>query len=374
MSKKHWLIGFLVVLSTLSAWAESEAFRGEAEAKPKQASKPHLRFAFIGCNRIGFTELTPDNPSTANRQQFLQTCADLSKNPPAYLFWVGDIVTNYAAGSETLREQLTAWLEFHRSTEFSKSTTVMVPIVGNHEVLTSDQDPATKKWIDRPNPETLPVWENILAPYLLWNDGPKATGANPDELTHDQSSFSFTVRDKDVLFICLNTDTFIDDKTIGDVPLHWIEDKLEKAEKDPSIRHVFLLGHKPVVRPDLPGDMIRDGECEEMDRLMGSYSKVRAFLTSHFHLWDYRRTRSGVPQVIAGNGGSLTSGDFNLDGKGYYGFTMVQLFANGDLNVENWGRPVPVPYDSNEPQPPAKLLETISIPAKTQPGSYGWFW
>lgn len=352
MSKKFFLTSLLVALTTVAAWADSPA------------RKPHLRFAFIGCNRIGFTELTPDNPSTVNRQQFLQTYRDLSGNPPAYLFWVGDIVTNYMPGSQTMKDQLSAWRDYHEATEFSKGSTVMVPIVGNHEVLTSDQDPVTKKWTDRPNPETLPVWESILAPYLKWNDGPTVAGSNPDELTHDQSRFSFSVKDKDVLFLCLNTDTFVDDVTIGDVPLHWIEAKLQQAQEDPEIKHIFLLGHKPVTRPGLPGDIIRDGEETALDVLMAKHSKVRAFLTSHFHLWDYRQTEHGVPQVIAGNGGSTASGDFNKDGKGYYGYTVVELFDNGDLKVENWGRPIPVPYDSNEPQPPAKLIETISVPHK----------
>ena len=147
MSKKFFLTSLLVALTAVAAWADSPA------------RKPHLRFAFIGCNRIGFTELTPDNPSTVNRQQFLQTYRDLSSNPPAYLFWVGDIVTNYMPGSQTMKDQLSAWRDYHEATEFSKGSTVMVPIVGNHEVLTSDQDPVTKKWTDRPNPETLPVWE-----------------------------------------------------------------------------------------------------------------------------------------------------------------------------------------------------------------------
>lgn len=362
------------VLSLLASLALST---GAAVAQPEsqaRSTRPHLRFAFIGCNRVGFHELTPDNPSSANRQQLLRTYADLAENPPAYLFWVGDIVTNYAHGSQTLRDQLSAWLELHRSTELARTSTVMVPIVGNHEVLTSDQDPVSKSWTDRPNPETLPVWEELLASYLLWSDGPTVEAPNLDGLTHDQSRFSFTVQDKDVLFICLNTDTFIDDTTVGDVPLHWIESKLEQAENDAAINHVFLLGHKPVVRPDLPGSMIRDPECELLDQMMGGYSKVRAFLTSHFHLWDCRRTASGVPQVIAGNGGSATSGNFNLDGKGYYGFTVVELYEQGELKIENWGRPIPVPYHSDEPQPPVRLIETITIPAPDTFPRATWFW
>lgn len=335
-----------------------------AAAREHSRPHPHLRFAFIGCNRIGFTELTPDNPSSANRQQFLQTCDDLAAEPPAYLFWIGDIVTNYADGGEVLRSQLQPWRELYESTALARTSTIMVPVVGNHEVLGSKQNPETGVWKDYPNPATLPVWEDVLAPYLRWADGPTLAGANSDGLTHDQSRFSFTIRQGDVLFLCLNTDTFIDSTTIGDVPLHWVEEKLNEAEADPGIKHIFVLGHKPVLRPDLPGDIIRPGEDEALDALMGRCSKVRAYLTAHFHLWDGRFTEHDVYQIIAGNGGTAPSGQFNAGGQGYFGYTVVELLDDGTLIVENWGRPIPTPYDSNQPQPPAKLIERFPIPPR----------
>jgi hypothetical protein len=330
---------------------------------PKPSTK--LRFAFVGCNRIGFTELTPDNPSSANRAQLLQTCADLAAQPPAYLFLVGDIVTNYADGSETLRSQLEHWVQLYQSSALAGTETVMVPVVGNHEVLSARQDPRTKKWTDFPNPDTLPVWETVLQAYLRWSDGPTTLAPNPDGLTHDQERFSFSVRHDGVLFLCVNTDTFIDSTTIGDVPLRWLEEKLAQAQADDSISDIFVLGHKPVARPDLPGDIVRDGEDQAMDRLMAGSDKVRAYLTAHFHLWDQRSTEHGVLQIIAGNGGTAPSGQFNAGGKGYFGYTVVELLEDGTLVVENWGRPIPEPYDSNQPQPPATLIERIEFGAKT---------
>lgn len=341
-----WVIGCLLAWSLTPAWAE----------------EGRLRFAFVGCNRIGFTELSPDNPSSANRMQLWQTCKDLAVEPPDYFFLVGDLVTNYAEGGEVLREQLTAWVDLYRQTPLASTRTVMVPIVGNHEVLGSRRHPQTGVWKDYPNPATLPVWEKVMAPYLRWQDGPSVEGDNPDGLTHDQSRLSFTVRHGDVLFLCVNTDTFVDQETIGDVPLHWIRKQLSQAEADPTIRHVFALGHKPVVSPDLPGEFIRPGEAEAMDRLMAQSSKLRAYLTAHFHLWDMRPTWQGVPQIIAGNGGTAPSGQFHAEGKGYFGYTVVELLEDGAVVIENWGRPIPDPYDSAAPQPPARLLERHRLP------------
>jgi hypothetical protein len=341
-----------LMLFSLWAWAE-----------PPRAE---LRFAFVGCNRIGFNELSSDNPSSANRQQLLQTCRDLAADPPAYLFLVGDIVTNYGEGSATLRGQLEPWVELYRGTELADSPTVMVPMVGNHEVLSSRQNPETGLWKDYPNPATLPVWEELMAPYLRWSDGPTTEGPNHDGLTHDQSRLTFTVRHGGVLFLCLNTDTFIDDTTIGDVPLHWIEEQLARASADPGVDHVFVLGHKPVLRPDLPGDIIRAGEEEALDRMLADCPKLRAYLTAHYHLWDCRRTRQGVLQVIAGNGGTAPSGQFNADGRGYFGYTVVELLSDGSMSLESWGRPIPEPYHSEHPQPPATLRQRIHFPNHTR--------
>ncbi len=321
------------------------------------------RFAFLGCNRIGFTELSEDNPSSANRAQLKVTFDELvAMQPrPSHLFLVGDIVTNYAPGGEVLREQLTAWLELYRSTTLASSGIVTVPIVGNHEVLASRQDPETKQWTDYPNPATVPVWNEVLESLLLWTDGPTLEAPNSDLLTVEQSRLSFTLQVDDLFFIVLNTDTFIDDVTIGDIPVHWLTQQLDKADRDEEIEHVFVLGHKPFLRPGLPGYIVREGERQTADRLLGSSPKVRAFLTSHFHLWDHRPLRSGVPQIIAGNAGTAPSGDFNKNGEGYYGYTVIDLLDSGRIVAHNWGRPIPQPYNSEAPQPPATLRATIQL-------------
>ena len=64
-----------------------------------------------------------------------------------------------------------------------------------------------------------------------------------------------------------------------------------------------------------------------------------------------------VPQVIAGNGGSPLKGSFLEPGVGYFGYTVVDVMKSGEIVVESWGRPVPDPYSSTEPQPAATLRE-----------------
>lgn len=322
------------------------------------------RFVYIGCNRIDWEVPISENPSTANIQQLMNTFNEVAAMQPApsHLFFVGDLIRGYRPELET-RDQLRAWKGLYRQSDLFDSEVELVPIVGNHEVLLSIQD-KDKKWHDYPNPPAARAWKEVMKPLLKWRDGPTRQGANPDSLTIDQRELSFTVVHQNVMFICLNTDTFIDNVTTGDIPLHWLEQKVKEGQESPDIDHIFVLGHKPLVFPDMMAWIVREEEREPAIQLLTENSKVRAFLTSHYHFWDYREMPGGVPQIIAGNGGSPLKGKFLEPGAGYYGYTVVDILENGDVKVESWGRPVPEPYYSEEPQPPATLRETRTFRAR----------
>ncbi len=322
------------------------------------------RFALTCCNRLGCGELTDDNPSSANRAQLL---ADLSEiptvDPPAsHFFFAGDLVTNLDPGTDTLRSQLTAWLELFRSTPLAASSVQLVPFTGNHEVLLSRKDPVTDKFVEFPNPATLPVWTSLMGPYLRGSNGPTTAAPNPDNLTDDQSRLSYTFQSGDVFFVVLNTDTFIDDTTLGDVPLNWLSDRLDEGQSDPSVRHIFVMGHKPIVAPpggdEPPGPgSIRAEEKSPFAGLLAGHAKVRGYLCAHAHTWDYRNLEAGTPQLIAGNAGSQVDPGFNDTGRGYYGYTLLSIHASGTVHLESWGRPIPNPYNAAVIQSATSLRE-----------------
>jgi hypothetical protein len=322
------------------------------------------RFAFMGCNRLGFGELSDDNPSSANRAQLL---ADLNALPlvqPAvsHFFMAGDLVTNLDPGTETLQSQLTAWLDLLVTSALPQSSVELVTFTGNHEVLQSVQDPNTGEFVEFPNPATLPVWTGLMSAFIKGADGPTTALPNPDQLTDDQSQLSYTYQDGSILFIILNTDTFIDDTTLGDVPLSWLEDRLDQAATDNTVENIFVMGHKPVVSPpgadEPPGaGSIRSEEKAAMTQLLSAHPKVRGYLCAHAHLWDFEVLDGGTPQVIAGNAGSQVESPFNDTGRGYYGYTLFSLHASGTVHLESWGRPIPDPYNSDAAQPAATLRE-----------------
>ena len=316
------------------------------------------RFCFVGCNRLGFEVNTAENPSTANLQQLHNTFREVTRMSPkpSHMFFVGDIILGYTGYLSTV-DQLQGWVAEYRKSEMYGSGVEMVPVVGNHEVLLSLQDKTTKLWHDYPNPVAVKAWKEVLRPYNKWRNGPTNEAPNPDGLTLSQNDLSFTVRHQGLLFIVLNTDTFIDNTTTGDIPLHWLESRLEAATADPTIEHVFVLGHKPFIKAEFEAWIVREEEAEAAQELLVGCPKVRAYLTSHYHFWDYRAMKGEVPQIIAGNGGSPLKGSFLEPGAGYFGYTVVDIMKSGEIVVESWGRPVPEPYSSEEPQPAATLRE-----------------
>jgi hypothetical protein len=98
---------------------------------------------------------------------------------------------------------------------------------------------------------------------------------------------------------------------IMDEQLRWIEEELDRLERDPNIDHVFVTGHTPVfpngghvkddmwyngnndARPHVSGKPLEKGIVERRDELLNicvnKSSKVRAFLTGDEH--NYCRTR-----------------------------------------------------------------------------------
>jgi hypothetical protein len=333
------------------AWVESESL-----------DPTIFRFAITGCNRLGFGELSDDNPSSANRAQLtadLTAIPDLFP-PVSHFFFAGDLVTNLEPGSDTLSSQLNAWLEIFEASPLAGSSVQLVPFTGNHEVLFSQKDPSTGEFVEFPNPATLPVWTTIMASYIRGADGPTASLPNPDGLTEDESQLSYTFQTGDVLFVILNTDTIIDTVTLGDVPLNWLQARLDMGQNDPTVNHIFVMGHKPIVSPEgadeLPGPgSIRSEEKVAFADLLATHAKVRGYLCAHAHLWDYSNLDLGTPQVIAGNAGSEIEPPFNDTGRGYYGYTLVSLHTSGLTHLESWGRPVPNPYNSDSIQPNATL-------------------
>lgn len=316
-------------------------------------------FVYFGCNRLGSSEVTPANPSTANLGQLQQDFTDVLALPhhPAWLFFVGDLVLNEQPGSATLQSQLSAWVSMYQAGPLAASDLQLVPITGNHELLVQT---GTTEQTELPNPATLPVWVATMAPYIRGNNGPTTAAPNLDSLTYDQSQLSYTFQDGPVAFMMLNTDTFIDTTTNSDIPLNWITDQLQVLQNDPTVEHIFVLGHRPISSPDPDNLGIRPEEASQFQSLLESTPKVRAYLCAHAHLWQFSQLGT-LPQVISGNAGSPLEKKFSKSSQANYGFTQVHIHKSGAIHIEAYGRPVPDPYGAPPPQPAATLREKLLL-------------
>lgn len=245
------------------------------------------RFVFFGCNRISGSGAS-GNPSTANRAQLSADFQEIANlvSTPRYLFFTGDLVLNEVAGNTTLQNQLTAWVQEYQAGPLASSPVQLCAMTGNHEVLVQTGSDETT---ELPNPSTLPVWVQIMKPYLLGNNGPTTAAPNPDRLTHDQSELSYTFIDGEVGFMALNTDTFTTDNVNSQIPLSWISGQLDALQSNPAVKHIFVLGHRLIVSIDPDNLGIQPQQASLFQTMLGGHSKVRAYLCAHAHAWNYQK-------------------------------------------------------------------------------------
>lgn len=358
----------LALACAAALWGAGDA---GAKARPHHlaATDPvAFSFAFFGCNRLdGDGAKATGSLSTANVAQLRQSFQDIADSPqlPGYVFLAGDIVKAKKPGTEVLAAELAAWVELAADPKQNPLLKKGVPIVaftGNHELLVNKDD-GQCKYAQCPNPPAYTYWPQFMEQnpahydFIAGDNGPKPGGA--DGLLNDESRLSYSFRSGDTLFVILNTDSQIDHDTIGDLPMHWLEQQLQAAQQDAAVKHVFVMGHKPLQSSDSGGDpgdrTIRPEEAEAFYALLnnpagdGSPSKVRAFLAAHAHEWSYAsmltvgKVSGTVPQIVAGNGGSQPT--YSWRGKGaYFGYTLVEITRNGVVTAKSYGRPIGNPY------------------------------
>jgi len=322
------------------------------------APKPVLTFAFFGCNRVDAADVTPENPSTANVPQLIQNLKDIAGLGPNYLFVGGDLVMNYADDQgETLRRQTDAWFSLVKTVPLGGTDLVAIP--GNHETNRKVGDAKLT------NPYTVPVWNKfVMAHGLMPKNVTRPFGGdqNPNGLADENGGGNYSFSKGSVHFVILNTDSPIsvsDPATglpkIGMVPIGWLLEDLDEAEKNPAIKSVFVLGHRNLIDPaSVKGDAPVDPSvAEPMVQALISHTKVRAYVCAHVHALDICPL-PGSPrplQTTFGNGGSKLEKNWKpVEGR-TFGFGYFQVFADGSATVTPYVRPEPANYQSPEASP-----------------------
>ena len=353
-------------------------------------------FVFFGCNRVGWSPDYP-TPSTANVAQLNQTFADIANLDPSpkYLFFLGDLVRNEEKDQgQTLEQQLDDWQPLWANGPLAGSSTQLIPMPGNHEVLASIESPAgSGNYVEIPNPPTYDVWlawlsKNGYNPQA--GNGPTPAGDPEDHLVADNSHLTWSFKAPlstggNAHFVLINTDTLTTSRSSnpaclqgapeatapmpGMIPAHWIEGDIQQANADADTDMIFAFGHKPIEAPGGSSDtsgranILNCEEYPQADQLLTTFQandKVVAYLAAHVHEWNHLDLGdpSGdrqLPQIIAGDAGSpLSGGDI-------FGFTLVTVYKNGQITATSYGRKAPDPYDNPDAGGPATPRTTVVL-------------
>lgn len=332
---------FALFLAALGAVALITAASGCSEDTPAtvtptdSSNAPAYSFVVIGCNRIDYTDTTGADPSTANVAQLERTFAEVARlDPkPAYLFFTGDLVLGLTTDTTVLERQLTAWRRLYEASPLASSGIKLVAMPGNHEALYYTPT------AEVPNRAFESVWLRVMAPYIVGSNGPGPGG--PDHLATDQSRLTYSFDFRDSHFVIANTDTYDSASTL---PLNWIGGDIAAARARASVKHIFLLGHKPAYPSPL------DDEHDCLDRYpalrnqlwsMLEGSACEAMLTAHNHCYYTTRPTAGKTwQIVAGNGGSSFIKHLPTEQK-FFGYSIVTVTKGGRVYLRSMGRDEP---------------------------------
>ncbi|MDE0951847.1 MAG: metallophosphoesterase [Halioglobus sp.] len=316
-------------------------------------------FAYMGCSRVADGGGSQNLPSTANVANMIQDFAEIAdpglQSPiPSHLIVVGDLVVNHVPGTATLSSQLEGWKAVFQTTPLSGSDVQLVTLAGNHEMLQKVNDVETQ------NPPTGDVFTQAMMDFIPASNGPTQASPNLDGVARDESMLTFSFQFGNAFFIQLNTDTYTGDDTpagIGFVPLYWLQNQLIKAQDDPTVDHVFVFGHKPIIGEEGVGETIARSQVDEFTKMLcnprgdDSATKVRGYFAAHAHYWQQRSldcpaSDGTLLQVISGNGGTSVEQTFFRSPNGYFGYTNVGITESGALVLEARGRFITVPDDA----------------------------
>ncbi|MDY8135799.1 metallophosphoesterase family protein [Aquimarina sp. 2201CG5-10] len=318
-------------------------------------------FAFVGCNRIQYSDWHNDsatNASTANLSALKRIYNDMIdlKKKPSLFFFLGDLVLA-ESNTDNLDAQLEAWVKLYEDTSFSNisnSGIELVAVPGNHEMLYY-KDYGVKGHDEWPLGGATKIWMKHMKSYMP-KDRQHITGK--DSLIN-QMTFSFTRNN--VGFVVMNTDTYNPPTKEnpygleGIIPTQWIINKIKEYRKDSNIDHVFVLGHKPYYvngKPETGHKGFPEGPIlwPELQN-----SEVIAMLSAHVH--DYERMQpegKGTYQIIAGNAGS--------DGPAkFFGYSVINILNNGEVQLISRGFDKGKPYYKDVPNNLFKVRDSTIL-------------
>ena len=321
-------------------------------------------FVFVGCNRIDRHDKHNPNTdsSTANLSELRRTFEEVSKLQPKpdMFFFLGDMVLGLDKDPNVLKKELSSWVTEYKASPVAKAEIELIAVPGNHEMLYYDKDANG----ELPLASSLPVWIEQMGDFVPNVPLNRVTGS--DSLIN-RATYSF--QHKNTHFIVMNTDTYNSNKQIGQICADWIVDDIQKARQDSTVKHIFLLGYKPVWLMNAIASAesgIDVSQAQEVWDTMEAHS-VEAMLSAHWHRYDRSQPNPGKSyQVVAGNGGSPYSYTSNTShNHQFFGYSITYVMKNGTIKLCSMGRTVLTLPESKYPR--TAYLDPLPDSVKTTP-------
>jgi hypothetical protein len=349
--KKSTLITVIVLISTMLSCNQIQ----EQAEEPQDEIK--LSFAFIGCNRISYTDRKESNDSKANVPALQRIFKELAamERKPELLFFLGDLVLG-EQDTTNLEVQLAAWVEQYKDPSFSDISTSgieLVAVTGNHEMLFYDV--ATKG--EYPLEGATEDWLKNMGDYM-----PADRSKVPYDTLINGATFSF-VRDS-IGFVVMNADTYnapANGQEFGEegrVPYQWVNGEIERLNQDANVKHLFAVGHRPYYvdgKYDTLHGGFPDGPKVWPTMMVNN---VAALITAHQHKYQrWQPEGQGIYEIIAGQGGTYSGPDTPK----FYGYSLINVYESGRIELITKGWDLPNPTWGAAPQNPTTTRDSTTL-------------
>lgn len=332
--------------------ADGEELVGNATAKDSIVTS----FVFVGCNRVQWNDISAhSDASSANidalKNIFSHVAA--SKQKTDYFFFLGDIVTGEATNA-ILDSELKAWNQDYDNGVFSNfkaSGITLIPVPGNHELLNKNETPLAG---------TTDTWMKYMGKYMPKNRD-SITGSNASV---DRMTYGFKNKTGNIAFIVMNTDTYNTEGPGGiglesQIPYNWVKKQVAAYRADKSVEHIFVMGHRPFYvncARDTTHQGMRDSTRSNPVWRSFQDNKVASMLSAHVHQYQRMQPLSKTYQLIAGNGGSPLHG---VTPPTYFGYTRINVWASGRIEMISEGYDAPTPYYTAVPNPKWSIRDSL---------------
>ena len=263
---------------------------------------PRFKFAVMSDSRGGITCGEIGSAGGVNYDTLGKLLIDSYTQGAEFAVFDGDLVNGYTTSEDDYRLQLKAWKD---ASELAGGNLPIYEVMGNHEALTNVYDDGSPFGVsfDKLDEGTQKSAEAVFAEEFVNPTNSFPEKENTTAPSYNENAYYFDYANS--RFIILNTDYWkgSDPKNYGsnkegyvlDKQLEWLKDVLNKAKKNPSIKHVFVIGHEPIFPNDgTAAEQYLFDRRVALWETLSQNSKVVAAFFGHEHnynrMWVDRKT------------------------------------------------------------------------------------